>query len=297
MGFRRSVAEARPRARPPECLRPNSLRRSNLTSRAGGSALSRRRTAAPPGSSGLKGGQTDTLAPSRWNQEVSRMGATAPLREECAQGGAPPRARPPAARAIVGALVALAALLGAAGASATPASPSVPCGLQRGLGLVFERLERGPVHPRGPPRGRDHFRPQRQPLPRPVDVGRGPTRALRLDDPLDGDYAAMRAAGVHPLMVVLNAPAWARDPAATCATTICAYPPMPQYRRCVERLRQGRRPALPRRRGGRGLERTQHRPLLDPRSEPRALRSRAGGGAPGGHRGREHRAGADRRPD
>lgn len=46
----------------------------------------------------------------------------------------------------------------------------------------------------------------------------------------DGDYEALRAAGVRPLMMVYNAPEWARDPTATCPVAApCAYPPAPEH--------------------------------------------------------------------
>jgi polysaccharide biosynthesis protein PslG len=46
----------------------------------------------------------------------------------------------------------------------------------------------------------------------------------------DGVYAAMQADAARPVLLLYNAPSWARDPAATCpSTNPCAYPPLPQY--------------------------------------------------------------------
>jgi polysaccharide biosynthesis protein PslG len=46
----------------------------------------------------------------------------------------------------------------------------------------------------------------------------------------DGIYAAMRAQSLEPVMVISNAPDWARDPAATCqAQRGCMFPPLAQH--------------------------------------------------------------------
>jgi polysaccharide biosynthesis protein PslG len=46
----------------------------------------------------------------------------------------------------------------------------------------------------------------------------------------DHVYQAMQAGGDEPVMRILQAPEWARDPAATCPSSDpCAYPPAPQY--------------------------------------------------------------------
>jgi hypothetical protein len=44
------------------------------------------------------------------------------------------------------------------------------------------------------------------------------------------DYDVMQANGVKPVMVIHDAPNWARDPAATCPSAAgCTYPPLPAY--------------------------------------------------------------------
>lgn len=46
----------------------------------------------------------------------------------------------------------------------------------------------------------------------------------------DHVYQAMRASSVEPVMLIFQAPEWARDPAATCpSSSPCAYPPDSQY--------------------------------------------------------------------
>jgi polysaccharide biosynthesis protein PslG len=46
----------------------------------------------------------------------------------------------------------------------------------------------------------------------------------------DSQYAAMRRYTPKPVMLIFNAPTWARDPAATCPASLpCAYPPLSQY--------------------------------------------------------------------
>jgi hypothetical protein len=46
----------------------------------------------------------------------------------------------------------------------------------------------------------------------------------------DRVYQAMEANGVEPIMLIHDAPNWARDPAATCPSAGgCIYPPLPQY--------------------------------------------------------------------
>jgi hypothetical protein len=46
----------------------------------------------------------------------------------------------------------------------------------------------------------------------------------------DGQYAAMRKYTARPVMLLFNAPHWARDPGATCPSSLpCAYPPLTQY--------------------------------------------------------------------
>jgi hypothetical protein len=46
----------------------------------------------------------------------------------------------------------------------------------------------------------------------------------------DAVYAAMREHSVRPIMMLFNAPGWARDPAATCPSALpCGYPPAAQY--------------------------------------------------------------------
>jgi hypothetical protein len=46
----------------------------------------------------------------------------------------------------------------------------------------------------------------------------------------DGQYAAMRKHTARPVMLLFNAPHWARDPGATCPSSLlCAYPPLTQY--------------------------------------------------------------------
>jgi hypothetical protein len=45
----------------------------------------------------------------------------------------------------------------------------------------------------------------------------------------DAVYAAMQQHTVKPVMLVYNAPGWARDPAATCPSPPCAYPPLAKY--------------------------------------------------------------------
>ena len=47
----------------------------------------------------------------------------------------------------------------------------------------------------------------------------------------DAIYNAMQAKGIRPIIVVSNAPAWARDPAAYCpySGTPCSYPPAAAY--------------------------------------------------------------------
>jgi hypothetical protein len=46
----------------------------------------------------------------------------------------------------------------------------------------------------------------------------------------DGVYAAMRSQSLEPVMVISNAPHWARDPTAACgAPRACMYPPLPQH--------------------------------------------------------------------
>lgn len=46
----------------------------------------------------------------------------------------------------------------------------------------------------------------------------------------DAQYAAMQQYAPRPVMLLFNAPAWARDPAATCPSTdACGYPPLSKY--------------------------------------------------------------------
>jgi polysaccharide biosynthesis protein PslG len=45
----------------------------------------------------------------------------------------------------------------------------------------------------------------------------------------DAVYAAMQQHTVKPVMLLFNAPGWARDPAATCPASACGYPPLAKY--------------------------------------------------------------------
>jgi hypothetical protein len=46
----------------------------------------------------------------------------------------------------------------------------------------------------------------------------------------DAVYAAMQQHTTRPIMMIFNAPGWARDPAATCPSgNACAYPPRPKF--------------------------------------------------------------------
>ena len=45
----------------------------------------------------------------------------------------------------------------------------------------------------------------------------------------DAVYSAMQTYTPRPIMMIYDSPPWARDPAATCPATTCAYPPLPKY--------------------------------------------------------------------
>ena len=113
-----------------------------------------------------------------------------------------------------------------------PRRPECALGLQRGLGMVEQRLQRGrdgkPPHAAG---GRDYAGlALGQSIPRSwayVEDVRG-TYDWTISDVV---YAAMQQS-VKPIMLLHRAPPWARDPAATCpfgAEDVCAYPPLPEY--------------------------------------------------------------------
>jgi polysaccharide biosynthesis protein PslG len=67
----------------------------------------------------------------------------------------------------------------------------------------------------------------------------------------DRTYRAMRAYAAQPVMLLYNAPQWARDPEARCRSEVCAYPPRPRYDR---RWRRFVRAAVSRYPGVRAIE-------------------------------------------
>jgi hypothetical protein len=67
----------------------------------------------------------------------------------------------------------------------------------------------------------------------------------------DPGYGAIQAYAAHPVMLLYNAPEWARDPNARCRSEVCAYAPRPKYDR---RWRQFVRAAVSRYPGVRAVE-------------------------------------------
>ena len=67
----------------------------------------------------------------------------------------------------------------------------------------------------------------------------------------DRAYRAMQAYAAQPVMLLYNAPEWARDPDARCRSEVCAYPPRPKY---DHRWRQFVRAAVSRYPGVRAVE-------------------------------------------
>jgi polysaccharide biosynthesis protein PslG len=45
----------------------------------------------------------------------------------------------------------------------------------------------------------------------------------------DPVYDAMQQHTARPVMMLFDAPGWARDPAATCPASVCGYPPLPEF--------------------------------------------------------------------
>ena len=102
--------------------------------------------------------------------------------------------------------------------------------------------------------------------------------SIRLEDLRRGVSADGRSS-LSPVIVLYNAPTWARDPEATCPThrgpaRIRRFP----HTTADGGLRRSSRGALPGRQGHRDLERAQHRAFLGPGGGAAALR-RAPGGA------------------
>ena len=112
----------------------------------------------------------------------------------------------------------------------------------------------------------------------------------------DGQYAAMRKYTARPVMLLFNAPHWARDPGATCPSSLpCAYPPLTQYDSDWSQFVQGRGRPLSGGSCDRGLERAQPRALLGAGARPGSLRRSPEARSRGRHLRRRHGPGLDRR--